>query len=53
MEGKVEEIAQKVKQKDKMMESRRKKYKRIRSPIQEIKHLDNRGSGKTEQRNHH
>ena len=31
------------------MENRRKKYKRIRSPIGELKHLDDRGSRKRRQ----
>ena len=46
MEDKVEEISQKVTQKDKVMENRREKYKRIRSPIGEVKYLDDRGSRK-------
>lgn len=46
MEDKVEEISKKLTQKDKVMENRRKKYKRIRSPIGEVKHLDDRGSRK-------
>ena len=46
MEDKVEEIYQKVTRKEKVMENRRKKYKRIRSPVGELKHLDDRGSRK-------
>ena len=46
MEDKVEEIYQKVTRKEKVMENRRKKYKRIRSAIGELKHLDDRGSRK-------